>query len=125
MEVVIRSALFKYYIHDGIRECRLEFIGKLEERDLIEIGACLRTLEGSLNGRPLVLDLRRLDSADSTVSCWLTTMRTEGASCLTNSRVSNVKKARPQNELDVLSRRFINTTLSVLARLVGFLRTLV
>ncbi|HLH05261.1 MAG TPA: hypothetical protein VKX25_21000 [Bryobacteraceae bacterium] len=78
----LRSSSFKYYIHDGVANCRLQLIGELSEADLGELNGCWRTAKTTLGKRPLILDLRALESVDEAGKQWLAGMAQEGASCL-------------------------------------------
>ena len=77
----LRSSSFKYYIHDGVATCRLQLIGELTESDLAELNGCWKTAKTTLGTRPLILDLRALESVDEAGKQWLAGMAQEGATC--------------------------------------------
>jgi hypothetical protein len=81
----VRSASFKYYIHDGTDACRLELLGELSEADVPELSGCWRTAKTCLGNRKLLLDLRRLKTIDDAGNRWLVSMAAEGASFLPES----------------------------------------
>lgn len=70
---------FKYYIHDGIDECRLQIFGSFTEVHVLDISGCWATARTVLGNRKLVLDLRCLDSADEAGKMWIATLASEGA----------------------------------------------
>jgi hypothetical protein len=72
----------KYYIHDSVDSCRLQFFGVLRETDLTELNGCWQTARTILGLRQLVLDLRGLTNADEAGKKWLLSMRDEGAAYL-------------------------------------------
>ena len=70
---------FKYYIHDGIVDCRLQLLGELREDNLVDLTGCWETARTTLKNRGLILDLHGLRSADDAGQRWLNTMAAEGA----------------------------------------------
>jgi hypothetical protein len=100
----VQSSTFKYYIHDSVSTCRLQLLGELGEKDLTELNGCWQTIKTTVRTRQLILDLRRLNGADTEGSRWLTNMATEGATYLPASyfdgteaskKVSNKAKLNP------------------------------
>ena len=71
----------RYYIHDGIRVCRLQLIGELTENDLFDLDGCWGTVKTTLGSRDFVLDLHALRSVDEAGKQWLAGMAQEGAVC--------------------------------------------
>jgi hypothetical protein len=76
---VVRSSLFKFYLHDSIAECRLQLIGEVSEAEIPELNGCWLTAKTTLGSRRLVLDLRRARAADDAALRWLAFMGTESA----------------------------------------------
>lgn len=79
---LVGSSPFKYYIHDSVKACRLELLGSLHEEHLEEMNGCWQTAKTTLGDRQLILDLRRLGSADSASDRWLADMADQGAAYL-------------------------------------------
>jgi hypothetical protein len=79
---ILRSSVFKYYIHDGIDACRFQLIGELSEADIAELQGCWRTAKTTLRDRKLILDLRGLRTLDEAGAKWVTSMAAEGAEYL-------------------------------------------
>jgi hypothetical protein len=100
---LLRSASFKYYIHDSVSTCRLQLLGELQEKDIAELNGCWQTIKTTLKNRQLVLDLRRLDSTDSFGNRWLVEMGMEGATYLPASYFSESQPAKEANEKGKLS----------------------
>lgn len=76
---LVRSSLFKYYIHDSLDACRLELIGEFTEAEIAELSGCWRTARTTLGTRKLVLDLRGIRAVDDAAKQWLAGMGQEGA----------------------------------------------
>jgi len=79
---LINSSNFKYYIHDGIAECRLQLLGRVGEPEVAELSSCWQTARTILGGRRLVLDVREVTSIDDSGKKWLAQMIQDGAACL-------------------------------------------
>jgi hypothetical protein len=75
----VRSAQFKYYIHDGVDCCRLQLIGDFTASELPDLAGCWDTVKTTLAARKLVLDLTGLRRADDDAKSWLIRMAAEGA----------------------------------------------
>jgi hypothetical protein len=75
----VRSASFKYYIHDGVDCCRLQVLGEFTETEVPDLSGCWNTVKTTLAGRAVVLDLAGLRSADDAAKGWLVRMAAEGA----------------------------------------------
>jgi len=78
----LRSASFKYYIHDGHECCRLQLFGECTEADVPDLSGCWNTAKTTLGARKLVLDVCGLRSADDVAKRWLLEMAAEGATFL-------------------------------------------
>jgi len=78
----LRSAFFKYYIHDGNECCRLQLFGECTEADVPDLSGCWNTAKTTLGARKLVLDVCKLRSADDVAKRWLLEMAAEGATFL-------------------------------------------
>ena len=76
---LVRSASFKYYIHDGVDSCRLQLFGDFTEMELPDLNGCWETAKTTLTGRKFLLDLNGLRSADDAAKGWLVRMAAEGA----------------------------------------------
>ena len=85
--------VFKYYIHDGISECRLQLLGNFTEADVPEIDGCWQTARTVLGERKLVLDLRLLESADHAGKIWLASLASQGAVMLPENSKASANKA--------------------------------
>jgi hypothetical protein len=72
------SAL-KYYLHDGARSFRIQLLGSLSEANVPELAGCWRTARSSVEGRRLIIDLRKLEGLDEAGRNWLQEMIDEGA----------------------------------------------
>lgn len=83
---------FKYYIHDGISECRLQLLGDFSEADVPEIRGCWQTARTVLGERKLVLDLRLLESADHASKMWLASLAGNGAVVLSEDAKVSANK---------------------------------
>lgn len=81
----VRSALFKYYIHDSVEALRFQLLGEFGEHDVPELNGCWSTAKTTLSQRKLVIDLRSLKSADESGRKWLLSMADEGATYLPDS----------------------------------------
>jgi hypothetical protein len=82
----VRSTVpFKYYIHDGVQGLRLQIIGSLQEMHVAELAGCWNTARTILGGRPLIVDLRALDSVDDAGKQWLLSLAHDGAQYLPES----------------------------------------
>jgi hypothetical protein len=79
------SSNFKYYIHDGTAACRLQLLGQIGESEVSELTSCWQTAKTTLGNRPLVLDLREVNSIDDAGKKWLAGMIQDGAACLPES----------------------------------------
>ena len=79
---LVRSSLFKYYIHDTADVLRLELLGELTEPDLQDLNGCWKTAKTTLAARKLVFDLRGLTQIDDAGKQWLAGMADEGATYL-------------------------------------------
>jgi hypothetical protein len=79
---VRRASSFKYYIHDGVEACRLQLIGELSEREVMELDGCWRTMKGTLGSRRLILDLRAVTAVDDAGKRWLASMGSDRAEYL-------------------------------------------
>lgn len=75
----VRSASFKYYIHDGVDCCRLQLFGELTEAELPDLSGCWDTVKTTIADRRFVLDLIGLRSAGDAAKGWLVRMAAEGA----------------------------------------------
>ena len=115
--VPARTSSFKYYIHDAVDSCRLELLGNLTENELPEMSGCWQTAKTTLGARKLVLDLRRLQNADSAAEQWLTSMASEGAAYLPNSFL------RDRVESLAAESAAAPAKLSLLGRVLGMLRS--
>jgi hypothetical protein len=73
------ASSFRYYIHDGIDDLRLQLIGELSEAEVTDLDGCWRTARTALAGRPLVIDVRTLAKVDEAGKRWLAAMAVEGA----------------------------------------------
>lgn len=81
----VRSAAFKYYIHDGSDTCRLQLIGEFTETEVAELNGCWRTARTTLGKRKLVLDLQSLRAVDDAAKRWIASMAQEGATYVPES----------------------------------------
>lgn len=72
----------KIYLHDGTECFRIQLIGELKNGDLKELSGCWRTAKSSVEGRPLVVDITSLKSADEGAIRWMVSMLAEGAKIL-------------------------------------------
>ncbi|HMJ62657.1 MAG TPA: hypothetical protein VK493_12885 [Bryobacteraceae bacterium] len=79
------SSNFKYYIHDGTGACRLQLLGQVGESEVAELTSCWQTAKTTLGARPLVLDVREVNSIDDAGKKWLAGMIQDGAACLPES----------------------------------------
>jgi hypothetical protein len=70
---------FKYYIHDSVAECRLQLLGDLTGAQVTELSGCWETARTTLGRRRLLLDVRKLKSADADGKTWLGQMAKDGA----------------------------------------------
>jgi hypothetical protein len=109
-----RSSSFKYYIHDSVSSCRLQLLGELGKADLAELDGCWRTIRTTLGARRLVLDLRRLKSADAASTRWLRDMEQERATYLPASYFDGALEPPPAGGE--------KPKLSPFARVLGLLR---
>jgi hypothetical protein len=75
----VRSACFKYYIHDGVDSCRLQLIGEFTETEVPNLDGCWNCVKTTINGRKFVLDLEGLDSTEDAAKAWIIRMTAEGA----------------------------------------------
>lgn len=75
----VRSALFKYYIHDGVECCRLQLIGEFTEVEVPNLNGCWNCVKTTVGQRKFVLDLEGLESADDAAKQWIVRMTAEGA----------------------------------------------
>ncbi len=82
---LVRSPLFKYYIHDSADAFRFQLFGELTDADVSELNGCWRTAQTSLRNRKLILDLRDLKTVDELGKQWLAAMGAEGAAYLPDS----------------------------------------
>jgi hypothetical protein len=73
---------FKYYIHDSVKQLRLQLIGDLRTSNVTDLNGTWETAKTTLGQRRLVLDLRQLYSADEEGRLWLAKMKDGGGSCL-------------------------------------------
>jgi len=78
----IHSTSFQYYIHDSVATFRLQLIGELRASNVTELNGSWETARTTLGHRKLVLDLRRLYSADEEGRRWLAKMVAAGGACL-------------------------------------------
>ena len=78
----VRSASFKYYIHDGVEVCRLQLIGDMAETEVANLTGCWNTVKTTLGERKFVLDLHGLRSTDEPAKLWVVRMAAEGANIL-------------------------------------------
>lgn len=78
----VRSASFKYYIHDGVQVCRLQLIGDMTQTEVADLTGCWNTVKTTLGQRKFVLDLQGLRSTDEPARLWVVRMAAEGASIL-------------------------------------------
>jgi hypothetical protein len=76
-----RSTNFKYYIHDRVDSLRLQMFGVLTEIEVTELSGCWQTAKTMLGKRPVVLDLRQLQSTDEAGRQWIAAMVSDGAVC--------------------------------------------
>ncbi|HZS53909.1 MAG TPA: hypothetical protein VFA65_05870 [Bryobacteraceae bacterium] len=81
----LRSAFFKYYIHDGVGCCRLQLFGEFTEANVQDLVGCWNTVKTTLGGRKFVLDVCGLQSTDDLAKRWLFEMAGEGATFLPES----------------------------------------
>jgi hypothetical protein len=81
----LRSAFFKYYIHDGVECCRLQLFGEFTETDVPDLVGCWNTVKTTLGDRKFVLDVCGLRSSDDLAKRWLIEMAAEGATFLPES----------------------------------------
>ena len=84
---LVRSASFKYYIHDGVGCCRLQLFGDFTDAEVKDLSGCWDTVKTTLSGRKFVLDLNGLRSADDAAKGWLVRMAAEGAIILPENYV--------------------------------------
>ena len=75
----VRSASFKYYIHDGVESCRLQLVGELSVAEVPELSGCWSTARTTLAKRKLLLDLQALHKVDDSGRQWIISMVSEGA----------------------------------------------
>ena len=115
-----RVSRFRYYIHDGVAECRLQLLGELAEADIGDLNGCWRTAQTILAARPLILDLRGLQSVDEAGKQWLAGMAQEGAICVPESYLRDLVAGRHITGSEVPPAR---KKLGVLARLVNLFRS--
>ena len=74
-----RPASFRYYLHDAVDAFRIELAGELTQVGLLDLVGCYRTAEATIRGRKVILDVRRLISADAAARLWLDQMIAAGA----------------------------------------------
>lgn len=75
----VRSAFFKYYIHDGVDCLRLQLIGDFSETAVPDLNGCWNTVRTTIGVRKFLLDLNGLRSADDPARQWIVRMVAEGA----------------------------------------------
>jgi hypothetical protein len=73
---------FKYYIHDSVKQLRLQLIGDLRTSNVTELNGTWETAKTTLGQRRLVLDLRQLYSTDDEGRLWLAKMKDGGGACV-------------------------------------------
>jgi hypothetical protein len=111
----VRSACFKYYIHDGSDACRLQLFGEFTEADVSDLRGCWNTAKTTLDGRRFVVDVCNLNSADDIAKRWLLEMAAEGATFLPPTYL---RDGIPDKE----SRAKAAARAGIIARLVSFFR---
>lgn len=74
----VRSAFFKYYIHDGVDCCRLQLIGEFNEAEIHNLNGCWNCVKTTIGDRKFVLDLEGLKTADDAAKQWIVRMLAEG-----------------------------------------------
>lgn len=112
----IRSAVFRYYIHDSADTCRLQLLGELSEADVAELAGCWQTARTTLGSRKLVLDLRDLKGVDEAGKQWLAGMAQENASYIPESFLRDALAGKP-SQTPVAPGK-----VSLLGRVCGLLR---
>jgi hypothetical protein len=75
----VRSAYFKYYIHDEVDCCRLQLIGEFTEAEVMDLSGCWNTVSTTLAGRKFVVDLKGLRTTDYAAKQWIIRVAAEGA----------------------------------------------
>jgi hypothetical protein len=85
----VRSAYFKYYIHDAVECCRLQLIGELRETDLPDLTGCWNTVKTTIANRKFVLDLQGLRGTDDAAKQWIIRMAAEGAALRPENFLNN------------------------------------
>jgi hypothetical protein len=93
------SSNFKYYIHDGTGACRLQLLGQVGESEVAELTSCWQTAKTTIGGRPLVLDVREVNSIDDAGKKWLAGMIQDGAACLPESFLMDAMAGRINQHL--------------------------
>ena len=116
---LIRSSIFKYYIHDSIASCRLQLIGELTDAEVPELNGCWRTARTTLGRRKLVLDLQALKSVDEAGKQWLAGMAQEGASCVPESYLRDLVAGKHTSGTEAPPA---SVKLSVFGRVLALLR---
>lgn len=112
------SSNFKYYIHDGTAACRLQLLGQVGESEVSELTSCWQTAQTTLGSRPLVLDLREVNSIDDAGKKWLAGMIQDGAACLPESFLMDAIAGK----LHSRARATACTKLPWFSRLISFFR---
>jgi hypothetical protein len=115
----VRSSYFRYYIHDGIKSCRLQLLGELTEAEVAELNGCWRTAKTTLGMRTLVLDLHALRSVDEAGKQWLASMAQEGAVCFPENYLRDLVAGRHMAGTETLPSQ---PRLGLLGRIVGLFR---
>ena len=116
---VLRAGHFRYYIHDGIAECRLQLLGELTETDIADLNGCWRTAKTTLGSRRLVLDLYALRSVDEAGKQWLAGMAQEGAMCSPDNYLRDLVAGKHTAGVDASEPA---PRPSLFGRILGFLR---
>ena len=75
----MRPTKLRFYLHDLSEFCQIEMYGHFSESDISELSGCCATVKTILNSRKLVIDVRRLSSADAPAEEWLRMMQVQGA----------------------------------------------
>lgn len=116
---VLRAGHFRYYIHDGIAECRLQLLGELTETDIADLNGCWRTAKTTLGSRRLVLDLYALRSVDEAGKQWLAGIAQEGATCSPDNYLRDLVAGKHTAGVDASEP---SPRPGLFGRILGFLR---
>lgn len=94
----------KIYLHDGTASFRIQLVGEMKDTDLSELKGCWRTAQSSIEGRPLVVDVSKLKSAEGSGQEWLAAMARDGARILDGRQLTDTPPARFIKPLNALTQ---------------------